>query len=110
MATIEQGTHAAALARMVSERKQADDERAVIWAFFWTLFAFKLASVGVLFYWIGFGEFGFLISATTWPWLVIPGVAIAGPVAYRLRLRRVRRCREALRRAEFAMTDNHSND
>jgi len=93
--------HNAALERQTAERKQEEDEKATAWAFIWTLFGFKMASVIVLLYWIGPGEFAFIVGATTWPWLVIPGIALAGPIGYRLRLRRVRKRREELRRAEF---------
>jgi hypothetical protein len=94
--------HNAALERLSAEQKQERDERATAWAFIWTLFAFKMASVAVLLYWIGPGEFLYLVGLTTWPWLVIPGIALAGPIGYRLRLRRMRKRRDALRRAEFS--------
>lgn len=93
--------HHAALERQAAEQKREQDEKATVWAFVWTLFAFKMASVLVLLYWVGPGEFAYLVGATTWPWLVIPGIALAGPVSYRLRLRRMRKRRDALRRAEF---------
>ena len=102
MATIDhRARHHAALERQTAERKQAEDERITAWAFIWTLFAFKMASVIVLLYWIGPGEFAYIVGATTWPWLVIPGIALAGPIGYRLRLRRMRKRRDELRRAEF---------
>jgi type VI protein secretion system component VasK len=94
--------HHAALERLSAEQKQERDEKATVWAFIWTLFAFKIASVAVLLYWIGPGEFAYIVGATTWPWLVIPGIALSGPIGYRLRLRRMRKRREALRRAEFS--------
>ena len=94
--------HHAALERMTAERKREQDEKATVWAFVWTLFAFKIASVGVLLYWIGPGEFAYIVGATTWPWLIIPGAALAGPISYRLRLRRMRKRREQLRQAEFS--------
>ncbi len=95
--------HNAALERQTAERKQEEDERITAWAFIWTLFGFKMASVVVLLYWIGPGEFAYIVGATTWPWLVIPGIALAGPIGYRLRLRRMRKRREELRRAEFEL-------
>jgi len=97
--------HHAALERQAAERKQEEDERVTAWAFIWTQFAFKMASVAVLLYWIGPGEFAYIVGATTWPWLVIPGIALAGPIGYRLRLRRMRKRREELRRAEFHVGD-----
>ena len=47
------------------------------------------------------GEAGILIWATTWFWLGIPIFAIAGPLVYFIRIRRVRAKRERLRRAEW---------
>lgn len=95
--------HHAALERQAAERKQEEDERITAWAFIWTLFAFKIASVAVLLFWIGPGEFAYIVGATTWPWLVIPGIALAGPIGHRLRLRRIRKRRDELRRAEFEL-------
>lgn len=106
MAMIDQSArHQAALQRLAAERKQEHDEKVTAWAFLWTLFAFKMASVLVLLFWVGPGEFAYIVGATTWPWLVIPGIALAGPISYQLRLRRMRKRREQLRRAEFALHD-----
>ncbi|MGH2560822.1 MAG: hypothetical protein ACRDJH_17295 [Thermomicrobiales bacterium] len=79
------------------------DETSVVWVFLWTLFAFKMATVGAIL-WASRGwEAGALLTATTWPFLVIPAAAVAGPVAFSIRLRRVRRRREQLRRAEWML-------
>lgn len=94
--------HQAALERLAAERKREHDEKVTAWAFIWTLFGFKMASVLVLLFWIGPGEFAYIVGATTWPWLVIPGIALAGPISYQLRLRRMRKRRDQLRRAEFS--------
>jgi hypothetical protein len=95
--------HQAALKRLSAERKREEDERITVWAFVWTLFGFKIASVLVLLFWIGPGEFAYIVGATTWPWLIIPGAALAGPIGYRLRLRRMRKRRDQLRQAEFSV-------
>jgi hypothetical protein len=42
-----------------------------------------------------------LLGATTWPFLVLPAIAVAGPLLFYWRLRRVRARREQLRRAEW---------
>jgi FtsH-binding integral membrane protein len=97
--------HAAALRRQEAERKQAADERATVWAFVWTLFAFKVITVGVLLFWIAPQEFAPVAALATWPFLIVPGVALAGPIGYRWRLRKVRRKREALRQAEFSVSE-----
>jgi hypothetical protein len=77
-------------------------DRVTVWAFIWVLFAFKLGSVVVIAWAAGVSaEVGFLLSATTWPWLIIPAVAFSGPVLYRYRLRRVRARRQALQRSEW---------
>ncbi|HET9660353.1 MAG TPA: hypothetical protein VFP05_08475 [Thermomicrobiales bacterium] len=39
--------------------------------------------------------------ASTWLWIVVLGILLAGPVGYWWRLRRVRARREALQRAEW---------
>ncbi len=101
--------HAAALRRQEAERKQAADERATVWAFVWTLFAFKVITVGVLLFWIAPQEFAPVAALSTWPFLIIPGAALAGPIGYRWRRRRVRRKRDALRRAEFSIADGSDN-
>lgn len=75
--------------------------KSVVWAFVWTIFAFKIATVAVIILASRSWEAGALLTATTWPFFVIPAVAITGPVLFYLRLRRVRARREQLRRAEW---------
>ena len=92
-----------ALAALERERKEAADNRRTVWAFVWILFAFKIVTVGVIWYVAaGSRESTDLIMATTWFWLAIPAFAIAGPMLYRWRLVRQRRRREALRQAEWS--------
>lgn len=75
--------------------------------FLWTLFVFKIATVVVIFWAAGgSNEAGILLSATTWPWLIIPGIVIFGWLAFHIRMRRVRARREALMRSEW-MLDEH---
>lgn len=79
------------------------DEKSVVWVFLWTLFAFKIAT-GVAIFWMSrTWETGALLTATTFHFMIIPAVAVAGPVAFYVRLRRVRRRREQLRRAEWML-------
>jgi hypothetical protein len=92
----------ATAASQAAEARRKADEKAAVWGFLWTLFAFKILTVVAIFWAAGgSSEAGVLLSATTWPWLILPGIAIAGPLAYRYRLRRVRARREALRHAEW---------
>ena len=101
MATVDIHRFATEASQAADDRRRAD-ERSTVWAFLWTLFAFKIATVVAIFWAAeGSGEAGALLAATTWPWLIIPGFALAGPFVYYYRLRRVRARREQLRRAEW---------
>ena len=83
-------------------------DKVVVWAFLWTLFVFKMATVFLIFWASKTSEAGMILSATTWPWLVIPGFAVAGTLAYRYRLIKVRAKREQLRRAEWMLDEEES--
>ena len=84
------------------------EDKVVVWAFVWTLFVFKMATVFLIFWASKTSEAGVILSATTWPWLIIPGFAVAGTVAYRYRLMKVRAKREQLRRAEWMLDEEGS--
>lgn len=86
--------------------KEAREAREVLWAFLWILFGFKMVSLGVLFVYTDSLEVRTLIGATSWPWLLIPGAAIAGPVVYRWRLVGMRRRREKLRKSEWMIDES----
>jgi hypothetical protein len=87
-----------------AERRRKADERSTVWAFIWTLFAFKIATAAVIFWAAGGSkEAGILLTVTTWYYLAIPVVAVSSPLLFYLRLRRVRARRERLRRAEWMM-------
>ncbi|MEJ7839227.1 MAG: hypothetical protein WKF81_10440 [Thermomicrobiales bacterium] len=97
------------LAILEQERKTESDSRAAIWVFVWTLFAFKIATVAVIFFAArGTHEAQAIILATTWFWFLIPVAAIAGPTMYWKRLRRMRRRREELRHAEWNVNERVS--
>lgn len=99
-----QGGHdAAALAAMESEAERDRQESTSAWAFLWILLAFKLATVAMIFWADISAESGVLLSATTWYWSIIPILALAGPIIYRVRLRRVRRRRAQLQRSEWLL-------
>ncbi len=93
------------LTRLERERKDEADAHVAVWGFLWTLFVFKIATVGII-WWAaaGTGEDLSFIVATTWYWLVVPIGAVTGPILIRWRMIKLRRRREALRRSEW-MTD-----
>ena len=98
--------YSSALAHQDAEMKEAREAREVLWAFLWILFGFKMVSLGVLFVYTDSLEVRTLIGATSWPWLLIPGAAIAGPVVYRWRLVGMRRRREKLRKSEWMIDES----
>jgi hypothetical protein len=93
------------LAALERERKEEKDSRQAVWAFLWTLFVFKIATIGVIWYAAG-GTFEsqVLIYATTWIWLIIPAGALLGPTLYWRRLRQQRKQRERLIQSEWMVS------
>ena len=79
------------------------NELQAAWAFLWILFAFKMITVGLIFWHMRTFEAAMLLTATTWFWLLLAAVAVAGPLLFRYRLVRVRAKRERLRRAEWLL-------
>jgi hypothetical protein len=83
---------------------QPEPERGAIWPFIWTLFVFKAVTLGATFYFATRSNADIsILVATHWFWLGIPIVAIAGPMGYQWRVRRVRRRRAELRAAEWML-------
>lgn len=100
------------LAEREAERKRDESGRRSAWAFLWTLFTFKIVTVGII--WFAAtsthsDETAFIV-ATTWYWLLIPLVAIAGPFLYRWRLLQARRKRDQLRGAEWMDQRPHDDE
>ena len=93
------------LHRLEVEQRNDADGRAAVWGFIWTLFAFKMASVALIVWAAKDRESIALVLSTSWFWLFIPAAAISGPILYRIRLRRLRRRRQALRRAEWLLDE-----
>ena len=87
------------------EAARAREERRAVWGFVWVLFAFKIATVVAIVLAARSEEAVVLVVATTWYWLPIPVVAISGTLLFQYRLRRVRRRREQLRRAEWLLDE-----
>jgi hypothetical protein len=92
----------APMSRVAAAEKKAEDERSTVWAFVWTLFAFKVVTL-VATVWAASGSFesAIIVLATNWFWLAIPAFAIAGPFLFHLRLRRARRRRAQMLRSEW---------
>lgn len=93
-------------AREQEERRNRSGMRAA-WAFLWVLFAFKIVTVGVI--WFAAtsthsDEMAFIV-ATTWYWFLIPIAAISGPLLVRWRMIQMRRRRDQLRGAEWMERD-----
>ena len=65
----------------------------------------KLGAIAVVVWSSRSTEAGVLVGVTTWYWLVVAAALLAGPLLFRLRLRRARAKREALRRAEWLLGD-----
>lgn len=84
--------------------KQSDDERSTVWAFVWTLFFFKIATLLATF-WAAAGsvDAAILMLKTNWFWVGLPMFAIWAPVAFHYRLRRVRRRRAVMMRSEWML-------
>lgn len=95
-----------ALRALEAERKRDQEEKLTGWTVVWTLFVFKMATIGII-WWAAKGtpEANAFITVTTWYWMAIPVVALSGCIGYRLRLRRARKRAGELRRAEFRNED-----
>jgi hypothetical protein len=93
------------------EAKQKKDEKTTVWVFVWTLFVFKVVTIGAIL-WAsgGTGEAKILLAATSWLWVGIPIFAVAGPIAFLVRRRRVRRRRKELQRAEWMLNEATSSE
>lgn len=95
-------SNARALATLERERKEEADSRTAVWGFLWTLFAFKILTIGVIWYAAtGTGESLAMIAATTWYWLIIPIAAITGPLLVKWRMIKLRKKRQHLLRSEW---------
>ena len=98
---------------MATKRAPYDPEhdgKTAAWAVIWILFAFKMATVLLILYPLRTTETALILGATTWYWLPLVGFAIAGPLLFRYRLRRVRAKRDQLRRAEWMLTQDQDID
>jgi hypothetical protein len=86
------------------EQKRAEDEKTTVWAFIWTLFVFKILTIAAIIWAAeGSGEASIVLLATNWFWVLIPMFAVAGPLLFHHRLRKVRRRRSAIVRSEWML-------
>ncbi len=90
---------------LTRKQRQEKDDRSTVWAFVWILFTFKAATAVII--WVIASrstEATTILGATHWFWLILPLVAVAGPLVYQVRVRRVRRRRRALQRSEWLVS------
>jgi hypothetical protein len=87
-----------------AEQRREDDEKATVWAFVWTLFAFKVITI-IATFWAAAGSLdaAIVLMATNWVFLIVPMVAIWGPIAFHYRKRRARRRRAEMLRSEWML-------
>ncbi|HEV2072907.1 MAG TPA: hypothetical protein VGR29_04610 [Thermomicrobiales bacterium] len=91
------------LRSLEAERKRNAEERITGWTVVWTLFAFKLGTIIIIWFAAGgSAEAKAYIAVTSWYWLGIPIAAMSGLIAYRWRLRKARRQVSQLRQSEFS--------
>jgi hypothetical protein len=80
-----------------------EDDHTAGWVFLWVLFAFKMATVFIIWWASRSYSTGVFLVATTWFWLALPAVALSAPVAFRWRLVKMRKRRIALQRSEWLL-------
>jgi hypothetical protein len=83
-----------------------DDGLPGVWTFVWILFTVKFMMLAVILWFAaGSSEDMQLLAAMHWFFLPIPILAIAGPLLFRMRLRKVRRKRAQLQASEWMMDE-----
>jgi hypothetical protein len=75
------------------------------WLLVWTIIAVKAGTLLLILWAAHDFRTGILLAATSWLWLGLIAAICAGPLLFRIRLRRVRAKREALKRAEWMIDD-----
>jgi hypothetical protein len=91
--------HKAAGGRRESDGDEGD--AGAVWAFLWTLFIFKMATVVLIFWEMRTWASGLLLSVTTWYWFPLLAVMGAAPIIFRRRLMKQRARRRELLRSEW---------
>lgn len=85
------------------EQTGSEPTTRAVWILIGTIAAAKTTTLLVIVWASGSSETLALVAATLPPWILVGGALIAGPVLFRLRLRRVRARREGLRRSEWML-------
>lgn len=70
-----------------------------------TILAAKIATIAVILISQWSSDAAGLVAATTWHWTLVVAALVAAPVAFAVRLRRVRARRASLVRAEWLLDD-----
>jgi hypothetical protein len=89
-----------------TETEPRDDEFVGLWPFIWILFGFKFAMLICIVWFATRSRSDFsILAATHWFFLLIPMIAIMGPMAYQWRVRKVRRRRAQLQASEWMVDE-----
>ena len=75
------------------------------WLLVWTIVGVKLITLVVTVAVARSWNAGALVALTSWLWVVVVALLVAGPLLFRFRLRRVRTRRARLLRAEWLLDD-----
>jgi hypothetical protein len=75
------------------------------WALIWTIVAVKAITLVVTFAVARSWDAGAIMAIMSWPWLLAIAALVAGPLLFRLRLRRVRARRLELLRSEWEVDE-----
>ena|SRR5688500_11299399 len=83
-----------------------DDGSPGAWALVWTIVVLKLITLVVTVAVARSWDAGAVVALTSWLWVVVVALLVAGPLLVRLRLRRVRSRRAQLLRAEWLLDES----
>src|SRR5687767_10530362 len=78
-----------------------DDGSPGAWVLVWTIVVLKLVTLVVTVAVARSWDAGAIVALTSWLWVLVVAVLVAGPLLFRLRLRRVRARRAQMLRAEW---------
>jgi hypothetical protein len=83
-----------------------DDEFVGLWPFIWILFGFKVVMLlCIVWFATRSREDVSILAATHWFFMLIPMIAVMGPLAYQWRVRKVRRRRARLQASEWMVDE-----